>query len=427
MSSLFESLPLKFWLELHDAKFVWQAAALLLCLALAGILTWYTKRRLSSAGNRDGHHRLFGGVIRRLVFPVSALSMLALAKELLQPNLGVSLLNIAVALLTALAISRAFAYVLRLVLPAGGFAAVFERAISWLIWCGFALHVLGLAPGIINFFDDITFHIGKQKISLLAIAQAGLWILLALLLTLWLSRVIEEQLMSLQRMEMTLRVMLTKLLRPVLILLAVLLVLPAVGIDLTALSVFGGALGVGIGFGLQKIASNYVSGFIILLDHSVKIGDIVTIEKHTGRLNKMTARYVVVRGNDGTEAIIPNETVITSTVINHTYSDSQVCVTIPLQIGYRSDLDAASRILVETARAHPRALSSPAPRVIVTAFADSGINLELGVWINDPELGGAAIRSDIYRAVWHEFKAQDIEIPYPQREVRILGEAPSAT
>ena len=232
--------------------------------------------------------------------------------------------------------------------------------------------------------------------------------------------------MAAQRMEITLRVMLAKLLRPVLVLLALFLVLPAVGIDLTALSVFGGALGVGIGFGLQKIASNYISGFIILLDHSVKIGDIVSIEKHTGKLNKMTARYVVVRSGDGTEAIIPNETVITSTVINHSYSDSRVCVTIPVQISYNSDLDTAIRLLLEAARAHARTMAAPEPRVMITAFSDNGISLELGLWINDPELGAAAIRSDIYHAVWRSFKAQGIEIPYPQREVRLLGNAPAA-
>ena len=164
-----------------------------------------------------------------------------------------------------------------------------------------------------------------------------------------------------------------------------------------------------------------------MLDRSIKIGDIVTIEGHTGQINKMTARCVVVRGGDGTEALIPNEAVITSSVLNHTYSDSQVCVTIPLRIGYRSDLDLATHIIIAAARAHPRARPSPAPRVIITAFADSGINLELGVWISDPELGGATIRSDIYRSVWCEFKAQGIEIPYPQREFRMLGEGPAQT
>jgi small-conductance mechanosensitive channel len=405
---------------LHEVQFVWQAAALLLCIVLAAALTWYTRRQLRIATD-PAHDRGFAGLLRRLVFPLCALLLVLVARASLNGYHGISLLNIAVPLLTALAISRSFAYMLRLVFPAGVIATVFERTISWLVWGGFALHVLGLAPGIIAFLEDISFHLGKQKISLFAVGQAALWIVLTLLLTLWISRLIEEQLMAAQRMEMTLRVMLTKLLRPVLVLFVLFLVLPAVGIDLTALSVFGGALGVGIGFGLQKIASNYISGFIILLDHSVKIGDIVTIEKHNGKLNKMTARYVVVRGSDGTEAIIPNETVITSTVINHSYSDTRVCVSIPVQISFDSDLDLATRVLLEAARVHPRALQSPEPRVTISAFADSGINLELGVWILDPELGGAALRSDIYYAIWREFKAQGIEIPYPQREIRMLG------
>ena len=424
MPQTLESLPLKFWLELHDVQFVWQAAALLLCLALATALTWYTRRQLNLVLD-PAHDRGFAGLVRRLAFPLSALLLVLVARAALSGNHGVSLLNIAVPLLTALAISRSFAYMLRLVFPAGGVASVFERTISWLVWGGFALYVLGWTPAIINYLEDISFHVGKQKISLFTVGEAAVWIVLTLLLTLWVSRIVEEQLMAAHRMEMTLRVMLAKLLRPVLVLFALFLVLPAVGIDLTALSVFGGALGVGIGFGLQKIASNYISGFIILLDHSVKIGDVVTIEKHTGKLNKMTARYVVVRGADGTEAIIPNETVITSTVINHSYSDTRVCVTVPLQISYNSDLDAATRILLDAARANARTLAAPEPRVTIVAFADNGISLELGLWIADPELGSAAIRSDLYLAIWRAFKAQGIEIPYPQREVRLLGNAPS--
>lgn len=401
-------------------QFLWQAAALLLCLALATALSRYTRRHMSvAAADRGG-----AGLLRRLAFPLCAVLLVLIARWLLNGYQGVSLLNIAVPLLTTLAISRAFAYMLRLVYPAGGTTSAFERTISWLIWGGFALYVLGLAPGIIAFFDDVSFQVGKQKISLLAVGQAAVLIVFTLLLTLWISRLIEEHVMAAQRMQMTLRVMLAKLLRPVLVLFALLMVLPAVGIDLTALSVFGGALGVGIGFGLQKIASNYISGFIILLDHSVKIGDVVTIEKHTGQLNKMTARYVVVRGGDGSEALIPNESVITSTVINHSYSDTRVCVSIPVQISYRSDPDAATQVLLQAARAHPRALQSPEPRVSIVAFADSGINLELGVWIHDLELGGAALRSDIYYVIWREFKAQGIEIACPQREVRVLGGAP---
>jgi len=187
--------------------------------------------------------------------------------------------------------------------------------------------------------------------------------------------------------------------------------------------VFGGALGVGLGFGLQKIAANYVSGFIILMDRSVSIGNQVTVDRHTGELTRMTARYVVVRNPDGTEAIIPNETIISSTVINHSYSDRRVRVPVQLQVGYRTDLDLAARIMEDAARRHPRVLRDPAPTMLVKQFAESGIDLELGVWIEDPQEGQSSLRSDLYREIWRDFQKHGIEIPYPQREVRVLGGA----
>lgn len=245
-------------------------------------------------------------------------------------------------------------------------------------------------------------------------------VIAVLLIALGIGRVLEARLLAAHGMDLTLRVTLTKLLRAVLVLFALLVALPALGIDLTALSVFGGALGVGLGFGLQKIASNYISGFIILFDRSVKIGDQVSVDNRLGEVTAMTSRYVVVRSLDGAEAIIPNETMITSTVVNHTYSDRRVCVTIPVQISYRSDLDAATQVLIEAARTHPRALQDPAPGVQITAFGENGIHLELGVWIDDPKQGKATLRSDIYRVVWREFRARGIEIPHPQRDVHLV-------
>ena len=193
------------------------------------------------------------------------------------------------------------------------------------------------------------------------------------------------------------------------------------GIDLTVLSVFGGMLGVGIGFGLQKIAANYISGFIILLDRSVSIGDVVTIGEHSGTLTRMTARYVVVRGMGGLEAIIPNETIITSTVVNHSFTDRKVRVALQVQVAYATDLDAARKIMIDVATAIPRVLKDPEPGALITGFADSGINLELGVWIDDPDQGLAALRSDLYAGIWQAFRRDGIEIPFPQREIRVLG------
>jgi len=330
-----------------------------------------------------------------------------------------------VPLLTAMAIISFVVHLQRLVFAPGNLLATFERWIVWLVWIGFALYVLGLAPDIIEYFDTIGFKFAGHRISLLLIAEAVVWVIIALLLALWTGRVLEDRLMSAQGMDMTLRVMLSKLVRALLVLVAVLVVLPLVGIDLTALSVFGGALGVGLGFGLQKIASNYISGFIILLDRSVTIGDLVTIDKHTGKLTKMTARYVVVRAMDGTEAIIPNETVITSTVVNQSYTDRKVAIALAVQVSYDCDLDVAREVLRDIAKRHARVIADPAPAAHIKAFADSGIDLELVVWVEDPEQGKTNLRSDIYYEIWREFKARGISIPYPQREVRMLGGVPA--
>jgi small-conductance mechanosensitive channel len=218
---------------------------------------------------------------------------------------------------------------------------------------------------------------------------------------------------------------LSKLVRILFSLIAVLMALSAVGLDITLLSVFGGALGVGLGFGLQKIASNYVSGFIILLDDSIHIGDIVTLEPHYGVVSELRSRYMVLRKLDNTEVIIPNENLVTNVMINHSMTDRRVRVQLSLQVSYQTDLDLAMKLMMEAARMQERVLPDPAPSALVRAFADSGIELLLNIWINDPENGSARLQSEIYLDIWRAFKANGVSIPYPQREVRILNAQPS--
>jgi small-conductance mechanosensitive channel len=409
-----EPLLLSLWKDLHDARVLWQLAVIAVSVAIA----WWVSRLLLPRLIDPGVKWQYGaGGLRSVRFPLIALVLVLLGRWVLAHYQNVSLLKLAVPLLMALAIIRIVIYMLHLVFTEGAAVSTTGRVISWVVWLGFAIYITGYAPDLIDFLDETGFRLGKQHLSLLIVLQTMLSIVIALLISLWLGHLFEGRVMDAHGIDINLRVMLAKLMRPLLVLIA----MPMVGIDLTALSVFGGAIGVGIGFGLQKTASNYISGFIILLDRSVNIGDLVTIEKHTGQLTKMTARYVVLRDTDGTEVIIPNETVITSTVINHSYSDKTVRVPIALQISYRSDLDVAMRVLVDAALAHPRVLKVPAPKVLIRAFADNGIELELGVWVNDPEEGRANLRSDIYCTVWREFQAKGIEIPYPQREVRVLG------
>ena len=181
----------------------------------------------------------------------------------------------------------------------------------------------------------------------------------------------------------------------------------------------------GIGFGLQKIASNYVSGFIILLDRSIHPGDILTVDSRFGKVTQLTARYLVLQNNDGTEAIIPNETLITSTVINHSYTNRQLRIGIPVQISYQSDLDRAMEIMKQAAANQTRVLADPETKVYLKSFSDNGIDLEMGIWIDDPEEGQLNLCSDINMEIWRKFQASGIEIPYPQRDIRIISGQPS--
>ena len=220
------------------------------------------------------------------------------------------------------------------------------------------------------------------------------------------------------------RVGLAKVTRLVLIVLAVLIALNASGIDLTALAVFGGALGVGLGFGLQRIASNFVSGFILLFDRSIKPGDVISIDESFGWVEALHSRYVVVRDRDGVERLIPNENLITSVVTNWSYTDRNVRMKIPVQISYADDPEQAMALMLEASEQCARVLAEPAPAARLMAFGDNGINLELRVWVTDPEEGLGNVRSEINLSIWRAFKQHGITIPFPQRDVHLIEPKP---
>ncbi|MGE5526380.1 MAG: mechanosensitive ion channel family protein [Rhodospirillaceae bacterium] len=417
---------IELWQDLQHPRVLWQVSVIVVALLAAWLSALVLERRLARA-DASGAVNLGQRALRELIFPLVALGLVLLGRTALHNVHGTAVLNVAVALLTALAILRFALLLVRQVFAPSPLLQGMTRLIGWTVWLGFALHITGLAPEVLNVLEEAHIVIGRQRISVLLILQAALSVATAVLIALWLGRYAETRLMAAESVQVSLRVMLTKLAKALFVLLAVLIALPAVGIDITALSVFGGMLGVGIGFGLQKIASNYVSGFIILMDRSVSIGDVVTIEQHTGRVTKMTARYVVLRNPAGTEALIPNETLIGSTVINHTYTDRRVHVPVGVQVAYETDMERASSILEGAARGHPRVLSDPAPRVLVKELADSGVNLELGVWIDDPEDGIGNVRSDLYFEILRRFGEAGIEIPYPQRELRMRPVATAAS
>jgi len=413
----------QFWQELigdfGSAAVLWQIMA----IALSLLLAWRSNDLLCRNIMRKTPEtwRVGVGGINRVLFPLIALAFVFIGKLALRHWQHTTLLALAATLLIAMACIRLTVYALRYIFSPSGWLKTMESAISTAVWVVVALHFTGVLPELLGALEEVSFAIGKHHISLLLILQAVLTVVAALFVALWASRFAENKMMHAERISMNLRVVLSKLIRVSLILVGVLTALSAVGFDITLLSVFGGALGVGLGFGLQKIASNYVSGFIILLDESLHLGDVITVDGHYGVVNQLRSRYLVLRKLDGTEVVIPNETLITSAVINHSFSDRKARVLVPVQVSYDSPLEKAMEIMLEAAKKHPRILVDPASEVQVLGFGENGIDLQLSIWIMDPEEGSAGLKSQLYLDMWRAFREQGISIPYPQRDVRIVG------
>jgi small-conductance mechanosensitive channel len=323
------------------------------------------------------------------------------------------LLSLACRLLFAMVAIRLLVYVFRYIFVPSGWLKALENLISWGIWALLALHLSGYLTRVTQALEDIQFSIGKNPVNLLQVLQGLLTVLITLFVALWLSRLIENKLMRAEQVNVNMRVVMVKIIRILFMLVAVLIGLSAVGLDITLLSVFGGALGVGLGFGLQKIASNYVSGFIILLDKSMNIGDIISVDKHYGVIGDMRSRYMVLDKLDGTNVIIPNETLITSAVVNHSLTEHKGRVELQFTLTFDSPLERAIELATEIAAKHPRVLMSPAADVQVNAFVEYGVELILTAWVADPEKGVGALRSAIYLEIWKAFNKQKIQFAKP--------------
>lgn len=419
-------LLFELWQDLQDPDVLWQIGLLALCFVIAKLVEGWVGRRFSSAGQAANSASAFGRRgMRRLGFPVTMLFLVFVARPLMAQWHHVNLLSLAIPLLVSLVGIRVVMLIVRQsFFSSAPWLASFERTLALVVWSVLALHIIGVLPELIDLMEEVKFNLGKEKLNLWLILQGIGAVFATLLIALWAGAAIESRLMSAQGLDGNLRLVLSRLARALLILLAVLIGLPLVGIDLTTLSVFGGALGVGLGFGLQKIAANYVSGFILLLDRSIRIGNLIEIAGQRGLVTLITTRYTLLRSPTGVEMIVPNEMLVGSVIANETFSDQKVRLAVQVQVAYGTDLERALTLLAEVAHAQARVLADPPPKGLVSAFGDSGISLELGFWIGDPEAGSAQIKSDIYLGIWKAFKAASIEIPYPQREVRLLPQSP---
>lgn len=406
------------WLEL---------GLMLACLAIAWLVDWqlWQRARTAREGVRVRAAGAMRGGIARVVFPLLALALLFVARFAFQRLVGPPFfIDIALPLLVALAAIRMFVYGLRRLFSSHAFLKSSERAIAFTIWGAVILYFTGVLPEIVAELDRIVLPLGSSEISLLTIAQGVVAVLVTLVITLWISGLLEQRLMRATALPANTKIVLAKFLRAVLLVLGILIALQTINFDLTLLTVFGGALGVGIGLGLQKLAANYFAGFTILLDRSIRLGDMITVDGRYGVVSRVTARYVVVKSLDGVEAIVPNETLATTTVLNHTYSGREVRVGVSVQVSYDCDVDFALRLMEDAAREDPRIVAEPnPPAAFLVNFADNGINLELGVWLRDPENGQLNLKSALNRRILAVFRANGITIPSPRREVRVIQDA----
>lgn len=410
-------------LALKSPGFWWQPVVLLLAALGAWLLHRTLGKTLASRAGVTDVNRLRSLTVKsaqRLLFPLSMLLGVLAGRAVLQ-SLGASvgLLNIAIPLLLSLAAIRITVYFLRKTFRPGPAVKAWENLISTTVWLLVALHLVGWLDGVLEAMDAVAFKLGESRISLLKVIKLVLVVMLLWLLALWLAALLERRLAASPHISAGVQVGLSKVARFALITLAFLLALDAVGIDLTALTVFGGALGVGLGFGLQRIASNFISGFIVLFDRSIRPGDVITVGTKFGWVQELRARYIVVRDRDGVETLIPNETLVTTEVVNWSYTDRSVRLKIGVQVSYADDPEQGMQIMLEAARNTKRVLSNPEPACRLMEFGDNGILLELRVWINDPQNGVANVRSDVNLAIWRGFKAAGITIPFPQRDVYI--------
>ncbi|WP_373087277.1 mechanosensitive ion channel family protein [Sneathiella sp.] len=296
---------------------------------------------------------------------------------------------------------------------------IWARLVAFCAWTIAALNILGLLTPTLDFLESLAFNLGETRISMLGLVKVIIAAIIVFWITFGLSRFLEARIYKTRAFTPAVQVLTAKLVRVALVATAVLIILSNSGINITAFAVFGGALGVGIGFGLQKIVSNLISGIILLLDRSIKPGDVIEVGETYGRVHSMGARYASVITRDAMEYLIPNEDLITQQVINWSYSSKNVRLRVPVGIAYDSDVPKTIALVEAAALDLPRVLSDPPPRCLMRGFGDSAIDLELRFWIADPEEGCGNITSAVLVRIWQIFKEEGIGIPFPQRDIRV--------
>ena len=387
------------------------AAAFVAALCLAGLV----RRGL----DRIGERKIFRGRARSALSPLAPLAlylvwlaiqwlMVIVAVEAAWPS---DLMRITASLLTAWVVIRLASNILR--------DKAWSNLVALVAWPIAALNILGLLDDTITVLDSLAFNLGDLRLSALVVIKG----VLALGVLLWLAlvggRVLERRINASPNLTPSVQVLIVKLLKLTFVVVAILAAIGTVGIDLSAFAFFGGALGVGIGFGLQKVISNLISGVILLLDKSLKPGDVIAVDGTYGSIRSLGARYALVVTRDGIEHLIPNEELITTRVENWSHSDQKVRLKIPIGVSYDTDLRKAMELCIEAAAAVERVLDEPPPRCLLIGFGDSSVDLQIRLWIGDADQGIRNVSSEILLNVWDRFRENGIEIPFPQRDLHI--------
>jgi len=395
---------------------------LLGCLLVAFGICWLIGRRHAPESVWFGR-----AIVDGLLFPLLALVFAYSAMLALAPSQKVVLLKVVLPVLISLAGIRFLARVFTLVFPNSALARVIERLFSWLAWIAAVLWIVGLLPAVMDEMDAIHFAFGKSRVSLLAMVQGVLSSGVVLVVALWISAALERKVLRDTVQDLSLRKVAASAIRAVLLLVGLLFALSAVGVDLTALSVLGGALGVGLGFGLQKLAANYVSGFVILFERSLRIGDTVRVDNFEGVVADIKTRYTLIRSLSGRESIVPNEKLITERIENLSLADPRILLSTDVTVGYDSDVDAVQKILLDAALVTDRVIADPEPGVRLVKLGADGLEFTLQFWIADPQNGQLNVRSDVNLRILKGLREAGIEIPYPQRVVHMAEKSLAGT
>jgi small-conductance mechanosensitive channel len=400
-------------LDLQSPAIVSELAGLALCLVLSWALSWALGRHSTARGSILFGRRVMDGVL----FPTLALLLTYGLKLVFIKVQRVSVLKVALPVLVSLVLIRLIARVLAAVFPHSRGARILEQVVSWLAWGLAVLWVTGLWAPMMAELDSLEFMLGKTRISVTHVFEVVFTSGLVLVLALWLSATLEQRVLNRAFDDLSMRKVAANALRVLLLVIGTLFALSSLGFDLTALSVLGGALGVGIGFGLQKLAANYVSGFVILLERSLRIGDFVRVDGFEGRVTDIKTRYTLVRASNGSESVVPNELLLTQRVENLSLESRHLLQTCTFWVGLESDVERVQQLLIQAALGVEWVLSEPAPQALLSEVAPQGLRFNLNFWMEDPVNGQSLTRSRVNIAVLSALRAAGVVMVHSPQEV----------